>query len=65
MNYVNQYSEEFKLKVVYEVLRGEITKEPPHLAKRMIGNLYLNQHKIPPASAVGRELPFSTHLINA
>ena len=27
MNYVNQYSEEFKLKVVYEVLRGEITKE--------------------------------------
>ena len=27
MNYVNYYSEEFKLKVVYEVLRGEITKE--------------------------------------
>ena len=27
MNYVNHYSEEFKLKVVHEVLRGEITKE--------------------------------------
>ena len=27
MNYVNQYSEEFKLKVVHEVLRGEISKE--------------------------------------
>ena len=27
MNYVNHYSEEFKLKVVHEVLRGEISKE--------------------------------------
>lgn len=27
MNYVNYYSEEFKLKVVHEVLGGEITKE--------------------------------------
>ena len=27
MNYVNQYSEEFKLKVVHEVLRSELSQE--------------------------------------